>query len=238
MRDSEDNAKPAPPKEVSILLTLTDHEVFNPLGRHKALPHDCPQASGSRWGRHQERHPSPAGSHTRPPRFHHRRKAPHAMLNLRMTDLKRWLVVLVVVILGCAYVKSQDSLLDLADRIEDQSNALRFSRESHGVVTRRLSIRAPWHLFFVPKSGIDEDDARKSGLRDEDLADVRNRLRSWPGSAVIVFVIPGGRSITRLAEPIDVERQISLKGSTGEPTLRVSLVRKGDTVFVSSVRLD
>jgi hypothetical protein len=99
-----------------------------------------------------------------------------------MTDLKRCLVVLVVVILGCAYGKSQDSLLDLADRIEDQSNALRFSRESNGVVIRRLSTRAPWILFFVPKSGIDEDDARKSGLREEDLADVRNRLRSWPSN--------------------------------------------------------
>jgi len=155
-----------------------------------------------------------------------------------MTALNRCLAALAVVILGCAYVKSQDSLLDLADHLEDRSNALRFSRESNSVVIRRLSIRAPWILFFVPKSGIDEDDARNSGLREEDLADVRNRLRFWPGSAVIVFVIPGGRSITRLAEPIDVERQISLKGGTGEPTLRVSLVRKDDTVFVSSVRLE
>jgi hypothetical protein len=137
--------------------------------------------------------------------------------------------------LVCADMHAQDSLLDLAHGIEDRSDALRSSGESGGSLTRRLQTRAPWIVLFVPKSGIDDDGARKSGIREEDLANIRNRLRSWTGAAVIVYVIPGGRSITRLAEGIDVERQMSVTGNTSEVTVTVSLVRKNNVTLVSSV---
>jgi hypothetical protein len=137
--------------------------------------------------------------------------------------------------LGCAYMHPPDSLLELAHGIEDRSDTLRSSGESGGSVTHRLQTRAPWVVLFVPRSGIDEDGARKSGIREQDLADIRNRLRSWTGAAVIVYVVPGERSITRLEQGIDVERQLSVSGNTSAATVTVSLVRKDNVTLVSSV---
>jgi hypothetical protein len=132
-------------------------------------------------------------------------------------------------------VRSQDNIVELSDRIEDEADSLRWSQKADTTLSHSIQTEAPWVLIFIPRKGFDEDAAARAGVRDELRSQIVQRLQAWGGAAVLVYATPRGTSIGRLRDNIDVREQMVLQGEPGKTEVAVGLSRAGDKVSISSI---
>lgn len=154
----------------------------------------------------------------------------------RRRTRRAWAGFVITAVLGvAACVRSQDSMVALGDRIEDEADSLRWSQKTDTTVSHPIETEAPWVLVFVPRKGFDEEGATRAGVRDELRGEIVQRSKAWGGAALIVYATPRGTSITRLPDSVDVREQVVLQGEPGKIEIAVGLSRAGDAVSVSSV---
>lgn len=159
-----------------------------------------------------------------------------AMDRRKTRAMRVWLGCVITAVLGlAACIRSQDSMVGLSDRIEDEADSLRWSQKADTTLLHPIETEAPWVLILIPRKGFDADSAAKVGVRDQLRSEIVQRSQAWGGAALLVYATPRGTSITRLADKIDVREQFVLQGEPGKIEIAVGLSRAGDAVSISSI---
>lgn len=144
--------------------------------------------------------------------------------------------LILIAVSGCGQVSipSPSSPLALSERIEEEAESLRWSSKADSSVSYQFRTDRPWVLMFLPRSGFNEDKAQQAGVQDELRRAVEQRVKEWPGSALIVFARPRDTSIAKLPNAVDVREQLILRGDAGNVNVAIGLSRAADKVSISS----
>jgi hypothetical protein len=154
----------------------------------------------------------------------------------RTTAMRAWVGGVMTIVLGLvACARSQDSMVVLSDRIEEEADSLRFAQKADTTLSYPIEAEASWVLIFIPRKGFDGEAAARAGVRDELCDRIVQRSQAWGGAALLVYATPRGTSITRLPGKIDVREQVVLHGEPGKVEITVGLSRVGDQVSISSI---
>lgn len=141
---------------------------------------------------------------------------------------------IVVAVLLTACVRSQDSMVALSDRVEEQAQALEKSVAQTLNLSYSFEASPSWMLVLVPKAGFDERQAADKGMNNELRSEVARRAKAWGASSLIVFISEWGTSVTKVSALVDVRDQIILQGDYRDVRLDLGLSKAGSGISIIS----